>query len=266
LEGKISRSLPSRSDLRDILSFLECEIRLHVFKPNRGRYFSEDGSTTTKTIRYCAWGAAMKTISFVTAALFLLTSCSYNGTIYKSAGGGAALVASNLYRYDAVACIVEGQNDSEIVLDSGVGNTVIEFELSPYVQQRLKDMFSKTVVVKREEVNAGCNLFIYPKQDLACYEEELVYNFDVKMKNAGSNNLLYSFKTSETGSCAKSSPAFMFFSTLLFPPVIGGFLYGMNAYSKSKGNFDSAERIIRKAIDSNLTLLEKEKIAGLTGK
>jgi hypothetical protein len=55
----------------------------------------------------------------------------------------------------------------------------------------------------------------------------------------------------------------MFFSTLLFPPVIGGFLYGMNAYGKSKGNFESSERIIRKAIESNLGSLEKEKLEGL---
>lgn len=206
----------------------------------------------------------MKTISLLTIIAFLLVSCSYNGTIYKSGEGVNGPVTSNLYRYDAVACIVPGDNDSRIVLDSGVNNTVIDFELSGYLQQRLKDVFSKTVVVRTEEDKANCSLFVYPKQDLSCYEEDLVYNFEMKMHNAGSRNPLYSYRTSETGSCSKSSPGFMFFSTLLFPPVIGGFLYGMNAYGKSKGNFESAERIIKKAIDSNLSSLEKEKLAGLT--
>jgi hypothetical protein len=31
-----------------------------------------------------------------------------------------------------------------------------------------------------------------------------------------------------------------------FPPVLGGFFFRMNAYSKSKGNFESAEGIIRR--------------------
>lgn len=204
----------------------------------------------------------MRIVSMLTIIAFLLTSCSYYGTINKLDTGGPAETNVGTPRYNAVACIVDGRDDlHRMMLDSGVGDTVIDFELCDYLRHNLQDLFAKTLVVNDQKEKGDCGIFIFPKQDLVCYGEEMVYNFELKINDAATRNQIYSYRTSESGGCAKSSPAFMFFSTLLFPPVLGGFFYGMNAHSKSKGNFESAEGMIRRAIDNNIASFAKENVA-----
>jgi hypothetical protein len=219
------------------------------------------------SVLYFSGGEAMRIVSLLTVIAFLLSSCSYHGTINKLDTGGPEQTNVGKPRYNAVACIVDSREDHHrLVLDSGAGDTVIEFELCDYLRHNLKDLFAKTMVVKDQQEKEECGIFIYPKQDLVCYGEEMVYNFEMKMNDAATRNQFYSYRTSESGECAKSSPAFMFFSTLLFPPVLGGFFYGMNAHSKSKGNFESAEGMIRRGIDNNIASFANEKVADIHGK
>jgi hypothetical protein len=207
----------------------------------------------------------MRVVSFLTILAFLLTSCSYYGTIEKRDIGGPAQTNMGSPRYNTVACIVEGKDDHQLVIDSGCGDTVIDFELCDYLQHNLKGLFAKTQVVSDKKANGDCGVFIYPKQDIVCYGEEMVYNFEMKMNGPAGGKQLYAYKTSETGECNQSSPGFMFFSTLLFPPVLGGIFYAMNAHGKSKGNFESAELMIRRGIDNNVSAFARENLAELRG-
>ena len=203
----------------------------------------------------------MKTVSIVTIIAFLLTSCSYYGTIAKRDIGGPAQTNLGSPRYNAVACIVEGKDDHRLVIDSGCGDTVIDFEVCDYLQHNLEGLFAKTRVVSEKQASADCGVFIFPKQDIVCYGEEMVYNFEMKMNDSAGGRQLYAYKTSESGECNQSSPGFMFFSTLLFPPVLGGLFYSMNAHGKSKGNFENADLMIRRAIDNNVAALARENAA-----
>ena len=207
----------------------------------------------------------MRTVSILTMMVFLLCSCSYHGTIAKPGIGGPSRANMGSARYNVVACIMEGTDNHQMVIDSGCGDTVIDFALGDYLQGSLQGLFAKTMVLGERQSVADCGLYIYPKQEIVCYGEEMVYNFEMRMKESANGRQYFSYKTSETGECNQSSPGLMFFSTLLFPPVLGGFFYAMNAHGKSKGNFEAAEVMIRKAIENNVSAFAKEDLAELQG-
>jgi hypothetical protein len=206
----------------------------------------------------------MKEISILTIMLFLLTSCSYNGTIYKAKENASMETTSSLYRYNTVACIMGSPNEKQLIIDSGINDTVIDLDFPEYIQDNLKELFVKTLVVKTEQKSLPCSHYIYPKQELTCYNNKMLYNSGIKVYDAKTNKEIFSHKNTESGDCEKSKGALMFFSTLLFPPVLGGLFYGLNASGKAKDNFVTANKLITQGIRSNIAAFEKVDIVALS--
>lgn len=208
----------------------------------------------------------MKCVSILTIMMFLVTSCSYTGTVYKPTGSSSNETTSNLYRYNSTACILAVPNDNKLVIDAGISETVVEFDVYRYLQQQIKEAFAKTYIITDRNQNSSCNVIIAPRQKLVCAKNSLLYEFEMKMYDASNSQQIFSNKTSGALDCEKGSAALMFFSTLLFPPVLGGFFYGINAHGKAVDNFESADKLIRQSISTNINAFEKAEISSLIKK
>jgi hypothetical protein len=206
-------------------------------------------------------GSGFRFIACSTLFMFLMTSCgTYNAAIYNDKGAGYPETTSKNYIHNLTLCIVPSTEDNRLRIDSGINDVVIDCNISNNIQYKIKDEFKKTVIVSDDKAKYACDVHLYVKQAMTSEGDRMVYQFNMKAEDAKTGKMFYAEKTSSQRNYDKSSGAFMFFSTLLFPPVLGGFFYALRTHSIAADNFEAAKAMINYAVDENIAKFEKAAI------
>lgn len=200
----------------------------------------------------------MRVAACSTLSLFMLTSCAnYQGTFYAPKDMGNTETISKNYVHDLQVCIVPEATDNILKIDSGLNEVLIDCDVSRYIQNKIKDDFKNCTIVSDEKAHSTCDVNLYLKQSIISESNKMSYHLYMKAKDVKTDKIFYSEKTTSGRYYDKSSGAFMFFSALLLPPVLGGLFYAIRVNSIADTNFETAKSMISYAVDENVARFDK---------
>ncbi|HTP66496.1 MAG TPA: hypothetical protein VMJ66_13975, partial [Geobacteraceae bacterium] len=105
--------------------------------------------------------------------------------------------------------------------------------------------------------SSKCDVNLYLNQTMTSENEVMSYHLDMKAENVRTGKIFYAEKTGSSQEYDKSKPSFMFFGTLLFPPVLGGLFYAIRVNAIAGNNCDMAKVMINNAVEENVGKFSK---------
>ncbi len=124
------------------------------------------------------------------------------------------------------------------------------------VVSELKDDFRSSIVLGAKDTRK-CDVNLYLKQAMTSENSVMSYQLEMKAEEVKTGKVFYAERTGSSQEYDKSKPAFMVFSTLLFPPVLGGLFYGIRTNAIAGANYEIASGMINSAVQENVAKFSK---------
>ena len=190
-----------------------------------------------------------RVVSLFMIATLNLSGCTHYQKVNDTIAHQKSSTEFSSFKFKAGIIHNKKNSTQSTIIDSGLYKTVVEFDLDGYMQKRMNDTFADITVVEQDAPTNKYDVLLYPSRELTIDDEKIRCLISLKIVDNSSKRILLDESLTYDDHYERSSWAGLFFSSLLWPPVLGMPIYIANASGRAVRNGVALERLMKTTTD-----------------